>query len=256
VPLGDERRDGLASPPAMTAFLAFAIIAGVLSAVTWLVLRVRRLERDRDFERKVHARKSGWTYDRQRSGRIDYRFAGTVGGIEWQMWHDSDRGADSPTPRAYWTSANLRTRGLALVIIGRRRFQLESGTVGRLLMGVVTGVAHAVTGHAGQVDKADFYESAIEIKVGRPAFDERLTVAVAPDMPRAWVDDELQALLLDWPATGTTRMLKGEDNLEITLRADGLKIVVQKMPQDIAHWRHLARLGEHLAHRLAQTEAR
>ena len=240
----------------MTGFLAFAFGAGVLGAVTWLVLRARRLERDRDFERKVHARKCGWTYDGQRSGRIDYRFAGTAGGIDWQMWHDSDRGDDSPTPRAYWTSANLRTPGLALVIIGRKRFQLESGTVGRLLMGVVSGVAQAVTGHEGQVDKAEFYESAIEITVGRPAFDERFTVAVAPDMPRAWVDSELQALLLDWPSTATSRMFKAEDSVEITLRADGLKIIVQKMPQDIAHWRHLARLGEHLARHLSQTEPR
>ena len=240
----------------MTGFLAFAFGAGVLGAVTRLILRGRRLERDRDFERKVNARKSGWTYDGQRSGRIDYRFTGCAVGIDWQMWHDSDLGDDSPSPRAYWTSSNLRTPGLALVIIGRKRFQLESGTVGRLLMGVVTGVAHAVTGHEGQIDKAEFYESAIEIKVGRPAFDERLTVAVAPDMPRAWVDDELQALLLEWPATGTSRMFKSEDSVEITLRADGLRIIVQKMPQDIAHWRHLARLGEHLARRLSQTEPR
>lgn len=240
----------------MTGFLALTFGASVLGVVTWLVLRARRLERDRDFERKVHARKSGWTYDGQRSGRIDYRFAGSGGGIEWQMWHDSDRGDNSPTPRAYWTCANLRTPGLALVIIGRKRFQLESGTVGRLLMGVVTGVAQAVTGHEGQVDKAEFYESAIDIKVGRPMFDERFTVAVAPDMPRVWVDDELQALLLEWPSTATSRMFKGEDSVEITLRADGLKITVQRMPQDIAHWRHLARLGEHLARRLSLAEAR
>jgi hypothetical protein len=240
----------------MTGFLVFAIGAGVLGAVTWLVLRARRLERDRDFERKVHARKSGWNYDGQQSGRIDYRFAGTAGKIDWQMWHDSDRGDDNPTPRAIWTSANLRTPGLALVIIGRKRFQLESGTVGRLLMGVVTGVAQAVTGHEGQVDKAEFYESAIEIAVRRPAFDERFTVAVAPDMPRDWVDDELQALLLEWPATGTSRMFRSEDSVEVTLRSEGLKIVVQRMPQDIAHWRHLARLGEHLATCLSRTEMR
>ena len=240
----------------MTGFLAFAFGAGVLGAVAWLVLRSRRLERDRDFERKVHARKSGWTYDGQRSGRIDYRFAGTAGGVDWQMWHDSDRGDNSPTPRAYWTSANLRAPGLALVIIGRKRFQLESGTVGRLLMGVVTGVAQAITGHEGQIDKAEFYESAVEIKVGRPSFDDRFTVAVAPDMPRGWVDDELQAMLLDWPATGTARIFNGEDSVEVTLRGDGLKITVQKMPQDIAHWRHLARLGEHLARRLSQAETR
>jgi hypothetical protein len=233
----------------MTGFLAFAFGAGVLGAVAWLVLRSRRLERDRDFERKVHARKSGWTYDGQRSGRIDYRFAGTAGGVDWQMWHDSDRGDDSPTPRAYWTSANLRAPGLALVIIGRKRFQLESGTVGRLLMGVVTGVAQAITGHEGQIDKAEFYESAVEIRLGRPSFDDRFTVAVAPDMPRGWVDDELQAMLLDWPATGTARMFNAEDSVEVTLRGDGLKITVQKMPQDLAHWRHLAR-------RLSQAETR
>lgn len=239
----------------MIGFLAFAIGAGVLGTGVWLALRARRLEHDRNFERKVHARKSGWTYDGQRSGRIDYRFAGAVAGVDWQMWLDSDRGDDSPTPRAYWTSANLRTPGLALVIIGRKRFHLESGTVGRLLMGVVSGVAQAMTGHEGQVDKAEFYESAVELRSGRPAFDDRFTVAVAPDMPRAWVDDELQALLMEWPASAPARMLRAEDSVEVTLRADGLRIMVQKMPQDIAHWRHLARLGEHLARRLAQTQA-
>jgi hypothetical protein len=51
-------------------------------------------------------------------------------------------------------------------------------------------------------------------------------------------------------------MFKGEDSVEITLRADGVRIIVQKMPQDIAHWRHLARLGEHLARQLSRTERR
>jgi len=32
----------------------------------------------------------------------------------------SDRGDKSPNPRAYWSSTNLRTRELALVILGRR----------------------------------------------------------------------------------------------------------------------------------------
>ncbi|MGH6622692.1 MAG: hypothetical protein ACREBN_01915, partial [Burkholderiaceae bacterium] len=40
------------------------------------------------------------------------------------------------------------------------------------------------------------------------------------------------------------------NQLEVTLRADGLQIVAQKLPQDFVHWRHLARLGEALAQRL------
>jgi len=238
------------SIPDMSTWLFFILFAGIGGLIVWLVLRTREAERRRDFERKVMARKQGWDYDGQRAGRIDYRFAGAVGNLAWQMWYDSDRGDKSPTPRAHWTSANLRTRELALVVLGRRRYRFESGAAGRLLLGVVSGVAQAMSGRDLLPGKADFYESAVEVTSGRAAFREAFAVAVAPDMPTAWLDEEVQALLLDWPAPSGAPAFRAHDNLEVTLQANGLSIVVQSMPQDFAYWSHLARLGESLAHRL------
>jgi hypothetical protein len=235
---------------ALAVLVVFGAVAGGLA---WLALEGREQERRRDFDRAVHARKLGWTYVGRRIGRIDYRFAGDADGIAWQMWYDSDRGDESPTPRAYWQCANLKTPALALVIIGRRRFELESGLIGQLLMEVASGVARAMSGAEARSDKSEFYQAAVLLTDGLPGLGERFAVAIAPEMPRGWIDLDLQSLLMQWPAGAVEHGFKSEDAVEINLNADGLKIVVQRMPQEFACWEHLARLGIHLAQRLALT---
>lgn len=237
----------------MSAVLFILTAVATIAGVFWLVRLMRESERRQDLARKVEARKRGWTYDGQRVGRIDYRFAGSNGGVDWQMWHDSDREDDSPTPKAVWTTANLRTAGLSLVIIGRKRFELENGIVGQLLLGAVSGIAQAVTGGAVRPDKAEFYETAIELETGLAAFRQGYSVAVAPDMPHAWLDDDLQRLLVSWPTASGQRPFDAANRTEITLRKDGLSVVVQHMPEDLAFWNHLARIGIHLSQRLQAT---
>jgi len=238
----------------MNAAIAIVLFSTISGTLVWLVSMARRKEREKHFERKVQARKLGWSYDDQRAGRVDYRFSGAADGVAWQMWYDSDRGDRSPTPRAYWLSGNLRTPRLSLVIIGRRRYGLESGVVGRVLMGVVGGIAEAMTGRAAGSDKTSFYDSAIELPEGRPSFREHFAVVAAPDMPRGWVDDELQALLTTW--TTTPRSFRSEDAVEINLGGDGLQVVVQRMPEEFTSWQHLARLGQHLAVQLIRAGAK
>ena len=168
------------------------------------------------------------------------------------MWYDSDRGDRSPTPKAYWQSANLRSAQLSLVIIGRKRYQMESGIVGRLLIDVVSGVAQAVGGGEAQAGKTAFYESARTLDEGRAAFRERYAIALNPEMPDGWLDDELQAALLDWPKIKHGASYRADEKIEVTLGPDGLQIVAQHMPEDFASWKHLARLGDALAQRLAK----
>lgn len=230
---------------------AFAVFATVAGGVAWLVVRGRQLERQADFDRSVRARKLGWRYDGTRDGKIDYRFAGEQGGVAWTMWYDSDRGDDSPTPKACWTTENLRTARLSLVILGRRRYGLESGMFGRLLMGVVSGIAAAASGREGVSDKVEFYEAAVLLDEARPAFNERYAVAISPDMPRGWLDEDLQRRLTLWPDGRGSSAFKPEDAAEINLGPRGLSITVQKMPQGMPHWQHLAELGQQLAARLA-----
>ena len=244
----------------MTASLVLVTFLLSIGGVTWLIAKGRQLQKQQDFERKVQARKLGWTYDGTRDGtrdgRIDYRFAGSAHGIEWSMWSDSDRGDNSPTPKAYWQSSNVRTPRLSLVIIGRKRYQMESGAVGRILMDVVTGVAQAVSGGNGRADKSEFYESATTLEDGRAAFRERFAVAVAPDMPRGWLDEELQALMLNWPKPRRGAPYRSDEKVEVTLGPDGLQIVAQHMPEDFSFWNHLAHLGEALAQRLGRLASR
>lgn len=228
---------------------AIAMVAAVGAGVAWLVAWNRRREQQADFDRKVRARKLGWRYDGTREERIDYRFAGAHGDIAWTMWLDSDRGQESPTPKAWWRCENLRAERLSLVILGRRRFGMESGVVGRLLIGVVSGIAAAASGRESSPDKPAFYESAFLIESGLPAFRERFAVAVAPEMPRDWLDEDLQRKLMQWPVGRAT--FKPEDAIEINLGPNGLSIVVRQMPDDMAHWQHLAGIGEVLAERLA-----
>lgn len=235
----------------MSGVAAFALVAAIAGGLGWLVVKDRQREKRADFDRAVRARKLGWRYDGTRDGRIDYRFAGGRDGIEWTMWYDSDRGDRSPAPKAAWLSGNLRTERLSLVILGRRRHALESGTVGRLLMGVVTGIASAAAGRDAAPDKVEFYDAAVLLDEGRDGPDERLVVAVAPDMPRDWLDDDLRRRLTKWPAGRGAGGFRPAESVEVTLGPGGLSITVRKMPTDMAHWRHLAELGEDLARRLA-----
>lgn len=234
----------------MGGLTAVVLAAAAAAGLAWLVLKGRQVARQADFERAVHARKLGWRYDGTRDGRVDYRFAGQRDGIDWTMWYDSDRGDKSPSPKACWATDNLRTPGLSLVILGRRRHALESGTFGRLLMGVVSGIASAASGHEGAPDKVEFYDSAVVLDEGRDGPQERLVVAVAPDMPRDWLDDDLRRQLAQWPDGPEAKRFKPADAVEVTLGPRGLSITVQRMPTGIAHWRHLAELGQQLAGRL------
>src|SRR5512132_422062 len=134
----------------LVALTAVAVVGG---GMAWLVRKNRQLAQQADFDRSVRSRKLGWRYDGTRDGRIDYRFAGDHGGVAWTMWYDSDRGDDSPTPKAYWLSENLRTQRLSLVILGRKRYGFESGIVGRVVIGVVTGIASAASGRETAPDK-------------------------------------------------------------------------------------------------------
>lgn len=236
----------------LQTFFALTGFALVFGGVAWLVVRGRQLSQRRDFERRVHARKLGWTYVGTREGRVDYRFAGSASDIAWSMWYDSDRGDRSPTPKAHWRSSNVRSAQLSLVIIGRKRYQMESGIVGRLLIDVVSGVAQAVGGGQIQANKTVFYESARTLDEGRAPFRERYAIAVSPEMPGGWLDDELQAALLDWPKPKRGAPYRGDERIEVTLGPDGLQIVAQHMPEDFAFWKHLAGLGEGLAQRLGR----
>lgn len=236
----------------MSGLAVFAVFAAVGGGIVWLVIKGRQFEKRADFDRAVRARKLGWSYDGTRDGRVDYRFAGEDGGIAWAMWYDSDRGDDSPTPKAYWSSENVRTPRLSLVILGRRRHALESGMFGRLLMGVVSGIAAAASGREGSPDKVEFYESAVLLDDARAAFTQQFAVAVTPDMPRGWLDEDLQQRLMRWPDGSGAKTFKPEDAVEINLGPRGLSITVQRMPDGMAHWQHLAELGRHLATRLAR----
>lgn len=242
----------------MSAFLVFTLIAIVSIGAVWVTTKSRQLRKQQDFDRKVQARKLGWTYVATQEGRVDYRLSGNARGIEWSMWYDSDRGDESPTPKAYWQTSNVRAGRLSLVIIGRKRYQMESGAVGRLLIDVVTGVAQAIRSDQNSLraDKSEFYESAVTLEEGRAAFQERYAVAISPEMPRGWLDEELQALLLDWPRRKRGASYRSDEKVEITLGPDGLQIVAQQMPEDFAYWNHLARLGEALAQRLVRIAAR
>ena len=234
--------------------VAIVVVIGLLAGgFAWAVVKGAGLQRRRDGERRALARSQGWTYTGERTGKVDYRFDGAAGGIEWTMWYDPDRGDRSPTPRAHWHCDNLQTAELSLVVIGRRRYQLESGTAGRVLMGVVAGVVDIMAGTSGKADKAAFYDNAVEATGLGPAFRERYAVVVAPGMPRDCVDAPLQALLMRWPGDGAARF-RSQDAVEITLGKRGLHITVQRMPPHTAHWRPLARAREHVAQRLAQAQ--
>jgi hypothetical protein len=75
-------------------------------------------------------------------------------------------------------------------------------------------------------------------------------------MPRGWLDEELQSLLLNWPKPKRGPAYRSDEKVEVTLGPDGLQIVAQQMAEDFAFWNHLARLGEALAQRLGRLATR
>lgn len=236
----------------LSGVAAFAVFAAIAAGLVWLVARAKRLEREAEFDRTVRARKLGWRYEGAlREARVEYRFAGGRDGVAWTMWHDPDRGDKTPTPRAHWLCENLRTDRLSLVILGRRRFDFESGTAGRLLIGVVTGIASAVGGREGGTDKTEFYESCVRLDGTGGEFGDRFAAAVAPDMPRGWLDPDIERRLTRWPDGRPAGTFAAAESVEVNLGPRGLSITVQRMPTAMMHWQHLAELGEALALRLA-----
>jgi hypothetical protein len=91
----------------------------------------------------------------------------------------------------------------------------------------------------------------VVLEEGGPPFNQRFAVAIVPDMPRGWVDPVLQQHLMQWPPGPGGQPLKAEEALEVNLGPRGLSVMVQKMPEDMAQWQHLAALGDLLAARLA-----
>ncbi|MGH6608752.1 MAG: hypothetical protein ACRECQ_00700, partial [Burkholderiaceae bacterium] len=66
----------------MEALFVLTVFAFLIGGVGWLLVKHRERQKQQDFERKVQARKLGWSYDGSRDGRIDYRFAGGGDGVE------------------------------------------------------------------------------------------------------------------------------------------------------------------------------
>ena len=78
------------SPPltsrlTLQAFFILTAIAAGVGGVAWLISYNHRLQKQQHLERRVQARKLDWTYSGERDGRVDYRFAGAGGAIEWHV---------------------------------------------------------------------------------------------------------------------------------------------------------------------------
>jgi len=127
----------------MAALLAFVVLAPSGGLLVWSPTPRRTNSSARDLERKVLARKEGWHYDGQRRAhRLPFTAVPMVSTGRCGTTATARQVAESA---CLLSSTNLRTRELALVILGRRRYQMESGPAGRLIIGVVSGVAQAMT---------------------------------------------------------------------------------------------------------------
>lgn len=236
----------------MGGLIAVLALAGLAGGLVWLYRHEQSRRTQQDAERYVLARARGWRYAREGAGDVDFRFAGESDGVAWEMWFDSDRSSkgNGRRPRAIWRSANLRSAELALLITGRRRYEVESGTFGRLALGAVGALAGALSGRAVALPRQAFYEYAVENEEARGALRERFAVLQSPRLPPGWLDVPLQAMLRQWPDSA-----RGEPALEATLGPDGLQLEARGVPADAAFWQRFGELGLALAQRLARTSA-
>jgi hypothetical protein len=227
-------------------------LAALAAGCVWLYPREGGRRSRQDAERYVLARARGWHYQREGSGDIGYRFSGETDGVAWEMWLDRDRskGAGSRRPRMIWRTGNLRTAELSLLIIDRRRYDLESGAFGRLAMSAMGEIAGALKGRQVRPQRESFYERAMERDGGNAAFRERFAVLQTFSLPGDWLDEALQTRLQRWPGHGARRS-RADASFEASLGPDGLQIEIRGTPTDTA-WQSLGELGLALSQRLAR----
>jgi hypothetical protein len=265
----------------LLAFLAFA------GLIAWLFRKNRQLTEQRDLQFSVQARHAGWRYTtnpqyssmviegpgqamRGQAQDVPFEFEGGGAGAGWRMWYDTGRrfnpdGNDDSggavrhggaIASASWQCEDLRAAQLSVMILPRWQYRFESGRVVGAIESAVSLFVDAIGGSDGHDSRQAFFQRAVEIKGTRPGFDRAFVVLAGPGVPHDWLDDALQALLLQWPqATGHTTMPGFA--IDAKLGTDGLRVNFLKPASDSwPFWEQFGRLGEALAARLAPIAGR
>ena len=270
----------------MGALLFFLLFGGLIALGVWLVRKNRQIIEQRDLMYSVQARHAGWRYlpnpqysaqtgtvqvsqsasgasnpaQRSQAQDIPFEFDGTVAGAGWRMWYDNDRrsntgGSSSTMPTAVWHCAGLNTAHLSVMILPRWQYKVESGRVVGAIESAVGLFVSAVAGTDGHDSRQAFFQRAVQIKGSRPGFDQAFVALAGPEAPHGWLDDNIQALLMQWPAP-IGRPSTAGFAIDARWDADGLRLTFLRPPECWPFWDQFGRLGQALAAQLVQARAR
>jgi hypothetical protein len=218
----------------------------------------------------LEAQKSGWRFELNpdfaqvrvhnplpgpRPAEPDQEFFidGRTQGMPWRMWYDtgnrySSDGSASPAETAigYWQCQTKRTAALALLIIPRWQYKIESSRA----FGTLATVAKAFARPDAAADRDSrqaFYPHAVEVHTSNARLHDTYAILTSPNIPQTWLDNTLEELLLSIPKS---RFLT-KPCLIASFGAQGLRLEFNCPDVDAWNfWQQFGRLGETLAKRL------
>lgn len=239
----------------MDPILWFGVAVAVGVAVTLAIVQwARRSGTDADAAqhqvRERRARDLGWVYDPKRNGDHRYRFGGSSpGGTTWEMVFDSAQSSSSAAPKLIWTAATLRTDGARLFLGGRKKYEAMTHSVTKKLAAVAGAIFGRLSAAAG--DYSAFVQESREVTTGSSRFRARFALAARDARLAGGVlDTELERLILEWPA-GTPKGFVPEQALVVWQDGAGLRVECDVDAPQMSVCERVARIGEHLADRLA-----
>jgi len=247
-------------------WLAFSAFVGFF---IWLIRLNRLLTEKRNQRFEVFARNRGWQFipnaqyssivagtARTEEDDIAFTIEGRSEVFGWRMWYDTSHRFDlssdnrpSAIPFAVWACDSICARELTLMILPRWQYRIETSRI----FGAIASAASAFVAAVAGVDDHDssqrFFQRASQLKSTSPGFEDAFVVLTGPDVPRNWLDEELQVLLVRWPKGAASTRLE----LTATLGSKGLRIVFQRPIVDSwPFWEQFGRLGQGLALRLVR----
>lgn len=267
------KRDRYERPIHLKLALFLLVLAAFAALVVWLVRKNRQLLDARDAQFAAGARLQGWSYapnpgysaiisrgpgalQRTEDEDIAYSFEGELAGATWRMWYDTQRrfatrpgDSSSTTSVAVWAGESVRANALALLILPRLQYRLESSRIVGAVASAANSLIAAVSGGDPRESRQEFLRNSTEVQGSIPGFREFIVVLTGPGVLADWLDAELQSMLLHWPP-GTA---PAKPTLTVSLGSGGLRIeVLRPIDGRWEFWEHLGRLGAELTSRLTK----
>jgi len=227
-----------------TLFLAAALgaLAALAPVFVWFARR-RGVPNDDPRARERRARELGWHYDATAVGDTVFTIRGESAGVKWKVRYREDPARPESRPTLTWATRSVQGAATELRLIGKERYDRGKALVEPVidkLSSLILSPREIALAQA----RAEFVERTPPADVGSRTFRSRYVVLARNHrLGRAIVDDQLEALLLDWGKVAPAP----EDVISAWIDWQGLRIDLDAPWTGVREIEHLVALGMCLA---------